>query len=158
MGSGKSTVGPHVAHALGMDFVDLDQVVVLSAGCDLPRIFADEGERGFRDRERQALMSIAGGKLVVACGGGVVEEPENVTTMRAHGRVAWLDATVGVLAGRVGDGTGRPMLVGDPRARLTTLQRRRRKKYAAAAHRRFDAAKRPQELAKEIVTWWRSTS
>ncbi|MCB2224691.1 MAG: shikimate kinase II [Actinobacteria bacterium] len=158
MGSGKSTVGPRVAYALGVDFVDLDQVVALEAGCDLVRIFADEGEAGFRERESRALASVAGSPVVVACGGGVVEDPSNVTTMRAHGRVAWLDAPVRVLAGRLGDGTGRPMLQGDPVTRLTSLQRRRKKKYDAAAHARFDASEAPDGLAKEIVTWWRSSS
>jgi shikimate kinase len=157
MGVGKSTVGPRVAYAVGADFVDLDQVVALAAGCDIARIFEDEGEAAFRIKERAALESIAGSAIVVACGGGIVEDPANVTTMRDHGLVAWLDAPVAVLAGRVGDGGGRPMLAGDVRSRLTSLQRRRKKMYEAAAHRRFDAETRnPQEIAKEIVQWWRN--
>jgi shikimate kinase len=79
--------------------------------------------------------------------------------MRETGRVAWLDTTVGVLLERVGDGGGRPMLAGDPKSRLTSLQRRRKRKYEAAADRRFDAGRRqPLEIAKEIVAWWRNSS
>lgn len=159
MGTGKSTVGPRVAYALGRDFVDLDQVIALRGGTDIGRIFADEGEVGFRAREREALEAIAGSPNVVACGGGVVEDPANVTTMRSSGRVAWLDAPVGVLLGRVGDGGGRPMLAGDARARLTALQRKRKRKYESASDERFDAsAGTPQEIAREIVQWWRSKS
>jgi len=158
MGVGKSTVGPRVAYAVGVDFVDLDQVIAMAAGCDIARIFEDEGEESFRARERSSLESIAGGAIVVACGGGIVEDPENIQTMRDNGSVAWLDAPVSVLADRVGDGAGRPMLAGDVRSRLNSLQRRRKKKYTAAAHRRFDAAtQNPQEIAREIVRWWRNT-
>ena len=158
-GAGKSTIGPRVAAALGADFVDLDQVIALAAGCDIARIFEDEGEEGFRAREREAVESIAGSPVVVACGGGVVEVAENVETMRSTGDVAWLDTTVGVLLERVGDGGGRPMLAGDVKSRLTALQRRRKRKYESAADRRFDAGRRePIEIAREIVAWWRKSS
>jgi len=157
MGSGKSTVGPRVGYALGADFVDLDQVIALGAGSDIARIFADEGEEGLRTRERAALESVAGRAIVVACGGGVVEDPANIETMRGHGSVAWLDAPVRVLAERVGAGGGRPLLAGDVRARLIALQRRRRKGYEAAADHRFDASGTPPEIAREVVEWFRST-
>ncbi|MCJ7725292.1 MAG: shikimate kinase [Acidimicrobiia bacterium] len=156
-GVGKSSVGPRVAYAVGADFVDLDQVVALGAGCDIGRIFADEGEEGFRIKERAALESMAGSPIVVACGGGIVDDPVNIATMRSRGRVAWLDAPVSVLLSRVGDGAGRPMLAGDAKYRLTALQRRRKSKFESAAHRRFDAAaQNPEEIAKESVQWWRS--
>jgi len=157
MGTGKSTVGPRIGEALGADFVDLDQVIALAAGADITRIFDDEGEEGFRIRERAALETVAGSSIVVACGAGVVEDPANIETLRAHGSVAWLNAPVRVLAERVGDGGGRPMLAGDTRARLTALQRRRRKAYEAASDQRFDTEGSPGEIAREVVKWWRST-
>lgn len=157
MGTGKSTVGPRIGYALGADFVDLDQVIALAAGADVARIIADEGEEGFRSREKAALETVAGSAIVVACGAGVVEDPANIETMRSHGSVAWLNAPVRVLAERVGDGEGRPLLAGDARARLIALQRRRRKAYEAAADHRFDAEGSPGEIAREVVEWWRST-
>lgn len=157
MGVGKSTVGPRVAYAAGIDYVDLDQVIALAAGCGVARIFEDEGEEAFRSKERAALESIAGSAVVVGCGGGIVEDPANIATMRDTGPVAWLDAPISVLAKRVGDGAGRPMLAGDVRSRLNSLQRRRKKMFDAAAHQRFDAAtQNPQEIAREIVRWWRN--
>jgi len=157
MGTGKSTVGPRIGDALGADFVDLDQVIALAAGANIARIFADEGEEGFRIREKAALEAVAGSSIVVACGAGVVEDPANIATLRAHGSVAWLNAPVRVLAERVGDGGGRPLMAGDTRARLTALQRRRRKAYEAASDQRFDAEDSPGEIAREVVKWWRST-
>jgi shikimate kinase len=159
MGVGKSTVGRCVADALKAEFVDLDHLVSLSAGCDIAALFSAEGEEGFRRRERRALREVAGGPAVVACGGGVVDDSTNISVMRAHGVVAWLDAPAEVLAERVGAGSGRPMLAGAPRGRLRSLRRQRHRKYRAAADRRFQTGGRdPGEVASEVVEWWRSIS
>ena len=109
------------------------------------------------EEDLRTLETVAGSAIVVACGAGIVEDPANIETLRAHGSVAWLNAPVRVLAERVGDGGGRPLLAGDTRARLIALQRRRRKAYEAAAHHRFDAEGSPGEIAREVVKWWRST-
>jgi shikimate kinase len=156
MGSGKSTVGPRVAEALGAVFVDLDQVIAVFEGADIGRIFADEGEEGFRRREREALERVAGSPVVAACGEGIVADPDNIATLTSTGEVAFLDAPPRILAERVGDGGGRPLLGDDPQGQIRSLLRRRRSKYEAAAGRRFDAAKDPEEVAKEVVAWWRS--
>ena len=55
MGTGKTTVGRILAEKLGRPFVDLDEVIVRQAGRSVPEIFAADGERGFRARERDAL-------------------------------------------------------------------------------------------------------
>ena len=56
MGSGKSTVGPLLAKALGYRFLDADAVISQAAGCSIPEIFARDGEEGFRHLERQVLQ------------------------------------------------------------------------------------------------------
>ncbi|NDC16259.1 MAG: shikimate kinase, partial [Synechococcaceae bacterium WB9_2_170] len=48
MGSGKSTVGPALATALGYRFIDADAVISQAAGCPIPEIFSRDGEAGFR--------------------------------------------------------------------------------------------------------------
>src|SRR5947209_12500962 len=72
-GSGKSTVGPRLAAALGWDFVDADDLIEARAGRSIAAIFASEGETGFRDRESAMLRELAGrGRHVIATGGGIV--------------------------------------------------------------------------------------
>jgi shikimate kinase len=76
MGSGKTTVGPLVAERLGWNFVDVDDVIAFEAGTTIPEIFAREGETEFRRRERAVIASLARGeKLVMALGGGAIEDP-----------------------------------------------------------------------------------
>ncbi|HEY5168914.1 MAG TPA: shikimate kinase, partial [Thermoleophilia bacterium] len=47
MGAGKSAVGRELAAALGIPFVDTDELIVSRAG-PIAAIFAERGEAGFR--------------------------------------------------------------------------------------------------------------
>jgi len=44
MATGKSSTGPLVARRLGWEFVDVDSVIVASAGKPIAQIFTDHGE------------------------------------------------------------------------------------------------------------------
>jgi len=157
MGAGKTSVGPLVAARLGMAFVDLDEVVAAAAGRSVAEIFAVEGETGFRRREAAALVETAGSAAVVACGGGVVLAPENVALLRRTGLVVWLEASAEALEERVGHGEGRPLLAGEGRPSLRTLLAAREAAYRGAAHRQVaTGGRRPEEVAEEVVQWWKS--
>ena len=84
MGSGKTTVGRALAHALGREFVDLDRAVVKRAGRTIPQIFAESGEEHFRDLEHTILLDALDGcpPSILACGGGVVLRPDNRELLR----------------------------------------------------------------------------
>jgi shikimate kinase len=78
MGSGKSTVGPALAHSLGWRFVDLDTIIEERDGRAVARIFAESGESAFRAMETDALSSsLRESRIVVALGGGALETPAN---------------------------------------------------------------------------------
>lgn len=153
MGSGKSTVGARVAARTGRAFVDLDQAVEAAAGRSIAEQFADDGEAAFRARELAALRSVLETEVptVVATGGGIVttEAARDALAERAH--VVWLDAPPEVLALRVGGGDDRPLLAGDPTARLRELDAERRPLYAHLAHVVIDAAASDADLVAERV-------
>jgi shikimate kinase len=141
MGSGKSSVGAALAARTGGVLVDLDEVVEHAAGRSIAELFADEGEPGFRVRELDALVSVlrTGQATIVATGGGVVTSPEARAVLADGATVVWLDAPVEVLAERVAGGEGRPLLAGDPLARLRALDAERRPLYSALADVIVDA-------------------
>jgi shikimate kinase len=136
MGSGKSSVARHLASLTGHRFSDTDRLIVMQSGLKIPQIFEERGEAEFRRLEREALLSVKGwSRLVVATGGGIVELPENIETLRAMGCVIWLTARPEILWRRVSADVNRPLLkTMDPRATLQALVDRRAPHYAAAAH------------------------
>jgi shikimate dehydrogenase len=98
-GSGKTGAGRRLARLLSRPFVDLDDAAVLEAGCDIPSYFERHGEAAFRDLETKVLATYAGQSgLVIACGGGVVERPENLDLLRQNGLVVMLDRALDELA------------------------------------------------------------
>ena len=110
MASGKSTVGPLLADALGYRFVDLDWLVEARAGRSIRELFS-QGEGVFRAAESEALRETAAGEgLVVATGGGTLADPDNLEVARVAGAVVWLRASIPMVVRRVGRARGRPML------------------------------------------------
>ncbi|MBE3050090.1 shikimate dehydrogenase, partial [Candidatus Bathyarchaeota archaeon] len=79
-GAGKTTAGRWVAEILGMDFVDLDDDIEREAKTSIPEIIrGPSGWEGFRAIELarlQAMTQQQGRKVVVSCGGGIVETAE----------------------------------------------------------------------------------
>jgi len=136
MGAGKSSVGKRCAALLDRPFVDTDELVVAAAGIPFDEIWTNEGEAGFRARERTAVADAAASPapLVIACGGGAVLDPENRRTLRTTGFVVWLAASPEVLAARLAGDDTRPLLArGDRAATLTRLADTRAAAYEAAA-------------------------
>lgn len=127
--SGKTSVGAALARLEGLPFVDLDEAIAAAAGRSIPDIFADEGEAGFRVRERAELEKVAAGSpVVLATGGGCVELAENRALLRERFRAVWLKADLATLARRSVGGS-RPLLAGDAEGKIRTLYERRRPWY-----------------------------
>jgi shikimate kinase/3-dehydroquinate synthase len=115
MASGKTSVGARVSGLLGWRFVDLDDEFIRAEGVSIPVFFATKGEAAFRDRECQLLGAIlregereGAGGLVVALGGGTLENPRAVSLLKGRGGVVFLDVEPEAAWTRV-EGTNRPL-------------------------------------------------
>lgn len=122
MGAGKTTIGKLIAKHLNRQFFDCDWHIVNQAGADIPWIFEKEGETGFRERETRALSElVAMPKIVMATGGGAVENPVNRALLK-NGIVIYLNAPVDVQLARTRKDKNRPLLQNDnPKAVLEAL-------------------------------------
>ena len=120
-GVGKTTIGKILAKRLGREFVDCDDVIVGKAGCDIPTIFAEQGEKAFRDLETEVIreLSVTGGK-VIAPGGGAILRPENVAALKSNGRIIFLDRPLSSITAT----EGRPLS-----ANREALEARYRERY-----------------------------
>ena len=160
-GSGKSSVGRLLAMLLHWQFADLDEEIARISGMSVPEIFAHEGERGFRAREREALEALARRRrIVIATGAGVVERRENRPLLRQESRVVALLAAPETIWNRLlahavspaEIGRLRPLLAGsDPLRRLRTLYTRRASHYAEADETLVVESLAPEEAAARIA-------
>ena len=139
-GSGKSAVGRRLSRRHEATFVDLDEEIERDAGRPIPSIFAEEGEQGFRDRERRAVEALGpadsrpGLTRVIATGGGAPVDPRNRWRLYRGRMAAWLDAPPEILAQRVRrSAVPRPLLGGhDPVATMRGLAATRAPFYGPA--------------------------
>jgi len=139
-GSGKSAVGRRLSRRHEAAFVDLDEEIERDAGRPIPSIFAEEGEPGFRARERRAIEALGpadprpGLTRVIATGGGAPVDPRNRWRLYRGRMAAWLDAPPEILAQRIRNSpVPRPLLSGrDPVAAMRSLASTRASFYEPA--------------------------
>jgi shikimate kinase len=135
-GSGKSTVGRHLARRLGLPFIDSDHVIEQRAGCSIREYFQKEGEEAFRDLEEQVIRELATGTpCVLATGGGAVLRQANRDCLHDSTQTVYLRSSPEEVFRRVRHDTSRPLLqVDDPLARLRDLYAQRDPLYRQTAH------------------------
>ena len=114
VGSGKTTVGRALAKELQLPFYDLDWYIESRMRKKISQIFAERGEEGFRQIERNMLHEVAEFEdVVISCGGGTPCFFDNMDYMNSQAQVVWLKATPEVLQKHLLMGKGdRPLLKG----------------------------------------------
>ena len=131
--SGKSSAGALLAKRLYMPFTDSDAMMVKESGMSIADYFTKFGESKFRTLERATIEKIlAGAPCVAALGGGAFMNPEMRALLKRYAVTVWIKADKAVLLERAMRHGGRPLLAGDPAARLTALQTEREPVYAEA--------------------------
>jgi shikimate kinase len=134
MGSGKSSIGRHLAKRFGITLIDLDNYIVEKAGRSIPEIFAEQGEEGFRDIESDALREVLSQRAVIATGGGVILREENRALLKRHPPVIWLKASPEFLAKRIDGDSNRPLIAaGETLKKLQQLAETRYPLYEQCA-------------------------
>jgi len=134
MAVGKSAVGRNLAKRLHRRFVDLDRIIEKRAGLKVREIFEQKGEPYFRELEKRTLSDLLQKPgYVIATGGGVVMDEENLRLLQEKTLLVCLSASTDTILARVGNGTKRPLLKGsDRRERVEELVKLRADKYAQA--------------------------
>ena len=133
MGTGKSAAGRRIAKRLDRPFIDMDAEIERRERRKIGDIFAKEGESFFRKLERALVQELSErDNLVIAAGGGVVLDPENVSDFARTGVVICLSADPSAILERVMAETHRPLIEGGAKARkITDLLKLRQPMYDA---------------------------
>jgi shikimate kinase len=142
MGAGKSSVGGCLHRRTGLALQDTDEIVASKFAMSIPEIFAEHGEKKFREAETEALrrVRIEEQTIIITGGGGVVRK-ENVEILRSRGVIVWLDADEETLFTRASRKQNRPLLqTTNPRKSFSEILRARRPLYANIADIRVDTS------------------
>lgn len=135
MGSGKSTVGQALAKDLNLSFFDLDKEIIKREKRSVASIFKEEGEAAFRSLETDIVKDISAKRgVVIATGGGVILNGENIIRLKENGVLIYLKADLKILIDRATRSSDRPLLQGDNLSKQARdLLTQREPMYEAAA-------------------------
>ncbi len=91
-GAGKSTIGRILSEKLRYELVDTDKLIVEREGCEISEIFSNKGEGYFRDLESSVIKDVSLRKnIIISTGGGAILRDENVSALKAYGRLYFLN-------------------------------------------------------------------
>ena len=148
-GTGKTTTGRALALAVGLSFVDTDDLFARLEGVSVQEYLRSHPESQFRQRECVVLAAALRDYGVVATGGGVVTSAEAREALVGEPTV-WLDCEDAVIMARVADGD-RPLLGDDPAQALARLRAKRAELYREVSRRRLDTDRPTAEVVDELV-------
>lgn len=130
--TGKSSVGRKLAEYRGHDFFDTDEQIEAGEEKSIARIVASQGWPYFRDLETKYLRQLSAKQnTVIATGGGIVLQPNNIACMQNSGTIVWLRARARTILDRLrqdpATAASRPALTRKALKEevLTTLEERR---------------------------------
>ena len=152
MGTGKTTIGKSLARSLGWTFVDTDELVELTAGSSVQKIFEEQGEIYFRKLETEVLIQVLGSEQqIIATGGGAVLAEHNREVMIEGGLVIALQADISTIIQRVSGDQSRPLLKGDLSDRVAALLEQRKFAYDFADISIQTAGKSVEQIVEVIL-------
>jgi shikimate kinase len=153
MGSGKTSVAPLLADLLRLSWIDLDsELLKLTNYSSIAQIISEAGEPHFRELESQVAKSFReASDIVIATGGGVIGNPQNIASLRDNGGViVFLDTSFTEVLKRITDRSSRPLLRDTDRA--LQLYNSRLNSYQGASDIVVNTdGKTPLDVATEIV-------
>ncbi len=91
--TGKSSIGKRIAERLKWSFVDTDELIEKKAKARISEIVENFGWEGFRKKEQEVIREVSClNSCVIATGGGVVLNEENIRLLKKNGWIVWLKA------------------------------------------------------------------
>ncbi|OQY11455.1 MAG: hypothetical protein B6I30_06760 [Desulfobacteraceae bacterium 4572_187] len=100
--SGKTKAGQSIGDILNRPFIDTDLKIVQEEGMTISEIVDKKGWEFFRGKESAVLKRVCShDKQIVATGGGIVLNNENIVNMKKNGTIVWLKANFATVKKRM---------------------------------------------------------
>jgi len=152
MGSGKSSIGLLVSKKLKIEFIDIDNEIEKKIGLSISKIFANEGEKYFREiEENVTLKSLKNTKTVISLGGGAFLNTKIKKEVLDNHISFWLNWDIKTLINRIKDSKKRPIAHKSSKSEIEELIKKRSMIYSKAMYKINCENLTKHEIVKKII-------
>lgn len=127
MGAGKTSVGKALAKKLNFDFLDTDRLIEQKYG-QIPQIFAEKGEKYFRQKELELAKELISKENVIISSGGGFVLSEEVQAVLKDSFVIYLEVPFEKCYSRICR-SERPLVRNNSKEQLLQIYNRRTSTY-----------------------------
>lgn len=156
MGAGKTTVGELLSRKMNIPFIDLDKAIVELENLSIPEIFEKFGEAYFRKLEHNVLKTYINKNIIIATGGGIIENPNNTEILQQNNLNIWVDANIDTVYNRIVGDNNRPNAQNKSFEEIKKLYNSRISRYNEIAYikvyNEHDVTLSVQEIHNQIMT------
>ena len=152
MGCGKTTVGTLLAEKLNCGFCDMDEYIVEREKMKIPQIFAEKGEKYFRETETTVIKELSERSGVIACGGGAMLKKENAEIASEKGIIIYIEVPFEICYGRISDDKNRPIVTNNTKEELEFIYDSRVPVYKENSTFSVNGNGSAEEIAERIIS------
>ncbi len=156
MGAGKTTIGELLSRKMDLPFIDLDKTIVEKENLSIPEIFEKYGTSYFRKLEHDVLKTYINKNIIIATGGGVIENPNNMEILQKNNLNIWVDTNIDTVYNRIVGDTNRPNAQNKSFEEIKKLYNSRISRYNEIAYikvyNEHDVTLSVQEIHNQIMT------
>lgn len=160
MGTGKTTIACMLAEKFHAEYIDIDDLIEANQKMSIVEIFAKKGEPFFRKLEKEAVAEVSAKQgRIIACGGGVVLDADNIVNLKRNGILICLQAKPEVIIERTQNYAHRPLLnVANPKEKIKQLLSIREVYYAKADYTVDTSSLNKIQVIDKISAWLKTNN
>lgn len=153
MGSGKTTIGKLLGEKLTLRSIDIDVIIEQNEKRTVSEIFQNEGEKYFRNIERETIKENFTNKdLIISLGGGAFEDQLTQELLLKNSTVIYLKTSPNVILERIKNNTNRPLLKNQMTVgKIQSIILQRQKNYELANITILTDNKNTDKIVEEIL-------
>ena len=154
MGSGKTTIGKLLGEKLTLRSIDIDVIIEQNEKRTVSEIFQNEGEKYFRNIERETIKKNFTNKdLIISLGGGAFEDQLTQELLLKNSTVIYLKTSPNVILERIKNNTNRPLLKNQMTVeKIQSIILQRQKNYELANITILTDNKNTDKIVEEIAS------
>ena len=136
MGSGKTSIGKLFSKKYKLKFYDTDELIERDLGMKISKIFANKGEKFFRNSEEKITLNILKKKnIIIALGGGSFLNKKIQKEILENHTSFWLKWDNNIIINRILNSSKRPLAFNSNKNDLNFLIKKRSNIYAKALYK-----------------------